>query len=228
MSVVLPSPDSPAAIRGRKQWVPSIHGDTILTDNHDCEVSAAFGDNSVPLRKRTSEQPRRRTQRGGRTWLGKFAIPIPLISANESRNSSEVRGGRGASDPGWNNPELSLFPSVIPTSRHRTRFSISKVPICIFFYIFPGSTNHTQNVIFNLGLIWVQFGTCSILSLRSQQDAVSSPLDDSCGPLRQGDQSRPPPLPHPQARIEKTPQTARSDEAWVPRVFACPYAVPGT
>jgi hypothetical protein len=56
MRVVLPNPDSPAAIRGRKEQIPSIHLDMILTDDHDCEVSAAFGDNSVPLRKRTSER----------------------------------------------------------------------------------------------------------------------------------------------------------------------------
>lgn len=53
MRVVLPSPDSPATIHGHKRWVPSIHTYIILTDDHNCEVGAAFGDNSVPLRKRT-------------------------------------------------------------------------------------------------------------------------------------------------------------------------------
>ena len=92
MRVVLPSPDSPAAIHGRKRWTPSVHEDIILTDDHNCEVGAAFGDNSVPLRKRTREGRRRRTQRRGQTWLGKFAIPIPLdISANEIRKCYEVK-----------------------------------------------------------------------------------------------------------------------------------------
>lgn len=110
MRVVLPSPDSPAAIPGRKQWIPSIHMNIILTDNHDCEVSTTFGDDSVPLTKRTSERRRRRTQGRGQTWLGKFAIPIPLdIATNESRNGDEVRGGSKT----WNNPELALFPSFI-------------------------------------------------------------------------------------------------------------------
>jgi hypothetical protein len=52
MRVVLPSPDSPTAMRGRKQWIPNIFVVIILTDDHNCEVSAAFGDDSVPLRKR--------------------------------------------------------------------------------------------------------------------------------------------------------------------------------
>jgi len=92
MRVVLPSPDSPAAIEGRKRWTPSVHADIILTDDHNCEVGAAFGNDSVPLRKRTGEERRRRTQRRKQTWLGKFAIPIPLdISANEIRQSNEVR-----------------------------------------------------------------------------------------------------------------------------------------
>src|SRR5258708_34752442 len=110
MRVVLPSPDSPEAIPRRKRWFPSNHVNITLTDDHNCEVSTAFGDNSVPLRKRTSERRRRRTQRRRQTWLGKFAIPIPLaIATNESRNSDE--SGRVED---WNNPERALIPSFIP------------------------------------------------------------------------------------------------------------------
>lgn len=78
--------------RGRKRWTLSVHAEIILTDDHNGEVGAAFGDDSVPLRKRTGEGRRRRTRRRKQTWLGKFAIPIPLdISANEIRESNEVR-----------------------------------------------------------------------------------------------------------------------------------------
>jgi len=119
MRVVLPSPDSPAATRGRKRCIPSVHKDIILTNDHNCEVGAAFGDNSVPLRKRTRERRRRRTQRHRQTWLGKFAIPIPLdISANESRNSDEVRGG---SKLGTEQPRAVFVSQLHPSELDSTR-----------------------------------------------------------------------------------------------------------
>ena len=135
MRVVFPSPDSPAAIRGCKRWILSIHADIILTDDHNCEVGAAFGDDSVPLRKRTGEGRRRRTRRRKQTWLGKFAIPIPLdILANEIRRCYEVKRVET-----WNRTTQGylcfpasnhLHPNPTKTACQNSTFSILKVPIC--------------------------------------------------------------------------------------------------
>ena len=74
-----------------------------------------------------------------------------------------------------NNPECSLFPSFIPASLHFIRVSqLARLFNIDSADLFTGNTNkHTQNSIFNLGLLCVRFLSVSVC--RSTNSSMPSP-----------------------------------------------------